>query len=162
MFKVTRTLPFVLTTLAVSLAATVAAAASLSLGDRGPEVIRLQEKLGLTADGKFGKKTEDEVKAFQLKNSLKADGKVGKATLKLLYPDTVTEDRKLRKGDTGNDVEELQTILIRKGESITKADGKFGTKTDKALRSFQGKNKLEPDGVAGTATWAKLRAQANP
>ncbi len=37
MFKVTRTLPFVLTTLAVSLAATVAVAASLSLGSRGPK-----------------------------------------------------------------------------------------------------------------------------
>ncbi len=88
MFKVTRTLPYILTTLAVSLAATVAAAASLSLGDRGPEVIRLQERLKLTADGKFGKDTEEAVKAFQTKNSLKADGKVGKSTLKLLYPDT--------------------------------------------------------------------------
>lgn len=161
MFKVTRTLPFVLTTLAVSLAATVAVAASLSRGSRGPEVERLQKKLGLSVDGKFGKDTEDAVKAFQTKNSLTADGKVGKSTLKLLYPaDAVTEDRKLREGDTGNDVEELQTLLIGKGESITKADGKFGPKTGKALRSFQKKKNLTPDGVAGAATWAKLRASS--
>ena len=158
MFKVIRTLPFVLTTLAVSLAATVAVAASLSLGDRGPEVTRLQEKLGLSADGKFGKDTENAVKAFQVKNKLTADGKAGKKTLKLLYADAVTEVRKLREGDRGNDVEELQQLLKSKGESITKTDGIFGTETDKAVRSFQTKNKLTEDGVVGTTTWIKLRS----
>ena len=56
----------------------------------------------------------------------------------------------LRKGDTGESVRSLQTIL---GVS---ADGLFGGKTHTALVAFQGANELEADGVCGEKTWSKI------
>jgi peptidoglycan hydrolase-like protein with peptidoglycan-binding domain len=56
----------------------------LRRGTRGTTVKKLQEKLGIDADGKFGPGTEKAVKAFQEKNGLKADGLVGPATLEKL------------------------------------------------------------------------------
>lgn len=35
-------------------------------------------------------------------------------------------------------------------------DGDFGTKTEVAVKWFQGKNSLDKDGIVGPATWAKL------
>lgn len=56
----------------------------LRRGTRGGTVKKLQEKLGIDADGKFGSGTEKAVKAFQEKNGLKADGLVGPNTLEKL------------------------------------------------------------------------------
>lgn len=56
----------------------------LKIGDRGPEVKRLQEYLEILADGIFGKGTEKAVKVFQKKNKLKADGIVGPKTWEAL------------------------------------------------------------------------------
>ena len=52
----------------------------LKKGSKGDEVKQLQSKLGLNADGDFGLKTEDAVKAYQLKNGLTPDGIVGPNT----------------------------------------------------------------------------------
>jgi putative chitinase len=52
----------------------------LKSGSKGEDVKKLQEKLGLTADGDFGLKTETAVKAFQTKNGLTPDGVVGPKT----------------------------------------------------------------------------------
>ena len=57
----------------------------LRIGDRGPEVRRLQERLNATGasvgvDGDFGEKTQDAVKAIQQQKGLKADGAVGPKT----------------------------------------------------------------------------------
>jgi penicillin-insensitive murein endopeptidase len=59
----------------------------LRKGDRGDDVRQLQEKLIATgfpveggADGKFGRHTEDAVRAFQAANSLTVDGVVGPNT----------------------------------------------------------------------------------
>jgi putative chitinase len=49
-------------------------------GSTGPEVMQLQEKLGLKADGQFGPGTEAKVKEWQLANGLTADGLVGDGT----------------------------------------------------------------------------------
>ena len=54
----------------------------LKKGSKGEEVKKIQQKLGLSADGDFGQKTEDAIKAFQTKHGLTADGIVGEATLK--------------------------------------------------------------------------------
>ena len=42
----------------------------LKVGSKGEDVKKLQAKLGLGADGIFGKGTEEAVKAFQLKDCL--------------------------------------------------------------------------------------------
>lgn len=53
-------------------------------GSTGYEVKKLQERLGITQDGKFGKITEKYVKFFQSSNGLIADGKVGSKTRAVL------------------------------------------------------------------------------
>ena len=51
------------------------------IGSRGQEVRRIQASLGvLHPDGRFGPKTEEAVKQFQLDNSLSVDGRVGPET----------------------------------------------------------------------------------
>jgi putative chitinase len=62
----------------------------LKLGSYGEDVETLQQKLGLTADGKFGSKTEEAVKKWQAANNLPADGIVGNATWNLLFPATAS------------------------------------------------------------------------
>lgn len=52
----------------------------LKKGSKSEDVKKLQEKLGLNADGDFGQKTEDAVKSFQTKNGLTPDGIVGPNT----------------------------------------------------------------------------------
>ena len=52
----------------------------LKIGNKGEEVKRLQEALGINNDGIFGKQTEDAVKIFQKKNGLEVDGIVGDKT----------------------------------------------------------------------------------
>ncbi len=60
--------------------------------------------------------------------------------------------KNLKKGDTNlvNDVKIVQKIL---GITI---DGKFGPQTLKAVKDFQTKNALVPDGIVGPKTWAVL------
>ena len=52
----------------------------LKNGSKGEDVKKLQEKLGLAADGAFGPGTEAKVKAWQSANGLVADGVVGDGT----------------------------------------------------------------------------------
>lgn len=53
----------------------------LRRGDEGPLVVKLQEKLGIEAIGKFGPKTEAALKEWQAANGLTADGIAGPFTL---------------------------------------------------------------------------------
>jgi putative chitinase len=56
----------------------------LKIGMKGNDVKLLQEKLGLTADGDFGPKTEKALKEWQTKNGLTPDGVAGQTTLSKL------------------------------------------------------------------------------
>jgi peptidoglycan hydrolase-like protein with peptidoglycan-binding domain len=49
-------------------------------GDRGAAVRRIQEELGISADGVFGEQTERAVKRFQRSHNLVPDGIVGPLT----------------------------------------------------------------------------------
>ncbi len=57
----------------------------LKVGSKGEDVKKLQSKLGVGADGVFGKGTEDAVKSFQTKNGLTPDGLVGEGTWNKLF-----------------------------------------------------------------------------
>ena len=59
-------------------------------------------------------------------------------------------------GDIGPQVQLLQLALRREGSFTGKTSGVFGRETENALRSFQRKNALAPDGVAGTRTHRAL------
>jgi peptidoglycan hydrolase-like protein with peptidoglycan-binding domain len=52
------------------------------VGASGSSVKRVQQRLGVSADGKFGPGTEKAVKEFQKKNALKETGIVDQATYK--------------------------------------------------------------------------------
>ena len=55
-------------------------------------------------------------------------------------------------------VANMQRALAELGYYKSTIDGKFGTGTRTAVRTFQAANKLTVDGVAGPATLAKLEA----
>ena len=119
----------------------------LKRGLKGAPVKRLQEKLGIAADGDFGPGTEKAVRAYQEANGLAVDGVAG--------PDTFTamglhELVLLRVGSRGDAVKRLQ-----EGLGIG-ADGIFGKGTEQSVRDFQATHGLDADGIAGTETLAQL------
>jgi len=57
---------------------------TLRKGDEGQEVKRLQSKLPVAEDGKFGSKTEKAVREYQQHNNLTVDGLAGNQTLTAL------------------------------------------------------------------------------
>ena len=64
----------------------------------------------------------------------------------------------LYNGCSGNEVKKLQQALINLGFLNGTADGKFGNKTEEAVRRFQKANKLDVDGLAGKMTQEILYA----
>lgn len=70
----------------------------------------------------------------------------------------------IRRGSTGPDVVECQTDLIRLQYDLSPygADGKFGAKTETAVKQFQKDNGLKADGIVGPATWSALDAAVGP
>ena len=69
-----------------------------------------------------------------------------------------TDKPTLRRGSSGEYVTLLQTQLIQRGYDLQPygADGKFGAKTENAVKAFQKDNGLTADGVVGKATWTAL------
>jgi peptidoglycan hydrolase-like protein with peptidoglycan-binding domain len=58
----------------------------------------------------------------------------------------------MRRGDTGPDVVELQ------GDLGVEANGRFGPKTEAAVREFQRAHHMVPDGIVGPKSWAAIDA----
>jgi peptidoglycan hydrolase-like protein with peptidoglycan-binding domain len=121
----------------------------LKKGMKGAPVKRLQEKLGVTADGDFGPATEKAVRGFQSSHGLAVDGIAGPDTFSAMG---LNELVLLRKGTRGEMVKKLQSALG------IGADGIFGSGTEKAVREFQAANGLDVDGLAGPETLAKIEA----
>lgn len=118
-------------------------------------------------DGLYDDETIKAVKAYQKAVGLTADGKVGPKTwAKLLNldpgviptPVPKPDDGVMRPGDEGDDVKALQLKLNTLGAKL-KVDGKYGTKTTKAVSDFQKANGLKVDGKAGPLTMAKIDAK---
>lgn len=62
----------------------------------------------------------------------------------------------LKNGSNGDDVKKLQEKLG------LKADGSFGSGTEKAVKEWQSKNGLTADGVIGDVSWSKLFGEVKP
>ena len=62
----------------------------------------------------------------------------------------------MKKGDRGQNVEELQIMLNLINKTQLAVDGDFGSKTHASVISFQKKHKLVVDGIVGAMTYAKL------
>ncbi|NNF79072.1 MAG: peptidoglycan-binding protein [Rhizobiales bacterium] len=121
----------------------------LKRGLKGAPVKRLQERLGVTADGDFGPGTERALRAYQEANGLAVDGIAGPDTFSAMG---LHELVLLRKGSRGTAVKRLQ-----EGLGIG-ADGIFGAGTEKAVMAFQTSKGLDADGLAGPETLAMLDA----
>ena len=162
---------------------------TLKYGKTGNRVSILQRALmalgfNVSVDGTFGSTTHAAVKKFQKIVGLTQDGKAGKKTLQKLEkyfddngkcisgpivnntpaepevdPDAPTygiPERKLRKGDTGLDVKYTMQRLYDLEYYNGKVDEKFGSGMLKAVKAFQKKNGLTADGVVGAKTIAVL------
>ena len=57
----------------------------LKIGSKGEDVKKLQQKLGLGADGVFGPGTEKAVKKWQIDHNLGDDGIVGEGTWNKMF-----------------------------------------------------------------------------
>ena len=155
---------------------------TLRPGMRGEEVAKMQQALidlGYlkgAADGIYGTKTENAVRKFQKENGLKPDGLAGVKTLTLLYKkaaeaaaasssSTSSSETPssssgifggnyatLKSGMKGARVKVLQKALKQLKYYTGTVDGKFGSKTKKAVKAFQKANKLTVDGKAGKKT----------
>lgn len=139
-------------------------------GDRGPGVAEIRERLstlGLVPDSAvtdeelFDHAMDRAVRAFQQQRGLFVDGVVGGTTYRAL------DEARWRLGDrllthvpgnllAGDDVVALQQRLLDLGFKVGRIDGRFGHKTELAVREFQRNVGVPPDGTCGPATLKAL------
>ncbi len=148
----------------------VAFAADLKFGDKGNEVLHVQERLYMYNyynngfDGLFGTGTLSAVRAFQTNNALPVTGVVDSATLAALNSTTAVakpaastgSTRTLKYNDKGQDVLNAQQRLVHYGYYNGALDGIFGSGMQTAVRRFQQNNLLVVDGKIGPTTRALL------
>lgn len=70
------------------------------------------------------------------------------------YPDLKLNDG-ITSTEVLEDVKRLQSYLVKYGESLS-VDGKFGPKTEEAVKAFQAKQGLETDGRVTETVWLSL------
>ncbi len=162
---------------------------TMQFGTAGNRVRILQRALlalgfDTAVDGDFGSVTHAAVKAFQRIVGLTQDGKAGKKTLQKLEkyfdengkctsgpiagntpaepeadPNAPTygmPKRTLRYGDKGLDVKYVMQRLFDLGYYNKKPDETFGSGMLTAVKAFQKKNKLAVDGAVGAKSLAVL------
>ena len=158
-------------------------------GDTGQFVRQMQYLLAVIAyfndqiplppvNGIFDEATRESLLAFQRLNGLPADGIFGPATAPRLLevyratianiPPNILPDnsliypgRFLLRGSRGDDVTDLQNLLIRAAAAnnfipTVTADGIFGPATEAAVRAVQQNQGLEVNGIVGPITWDRI------
>lgn len=135
--------------LALAMAALLCASAcaeTLDVGDKGGQVLKVQEALyekgylEAEADGMYGEMTADAVRAFQEDNGLEATGVVDDETKEMILSGATREIR------------EVQEKLVELGYLSAEPDGVMGAATSGALGVFQRDNNLEVTGEIDDAT----------
>ena len=114
-------------------------------------------------DGVSGNKTKAAIKAFQTKNGLLSDGIAGSKTKAAMRSYTGCEAANTCKArdNTGanlDSVSDIQTYLSNNGFNPGIIDGKMGSYTREAIKAFQRKVGLIPDGVVGSRTKSSMRS----
>jgi len=97
------------------------------------------------------------VKTYMDKNGIKAPEV--KEAAPVAAPAAVNTDDglKLKLGDKGDKVKQMQELLTKKGFACT-VDGNFGPATEKALNYFKKSVSLQTNGVCNQRTWDALTA----
>lgn len=118
-------------------------------------------------DGKFTDKTVKAVKAFQKANGLIVDGIVRQSVYDVLFSSGAISYPNAHKGTPSNGaviakrgskgivVLQIQQRLIALGYKLT-ADGIYGKGTTSAVRAFQIKNSIYPDGIVKQSVYTLL------
>ena len=132
-------------------------------------VVKFQQAKGLEADGRAGRLTLTRIES-EIGGSAGGSGNTGAgAGGSTAVPDSgntssgntssgtaAAPTRTLRRGSTGEDVKAVQTRLKELGFYAKTVDGNYGSGTVAAVKAFQAANGLKADGIAGSATYAKL------
>jgi peptidoglycan hydrolase-like protein with peptidoglycan-binding domain len=130
----------------------------LKKGSTDPAVKDLQEALKTLGfdpgpvDGVFGGQTENAVKQFQQAREIPVDGVVGRVTW-INIDEADQSHPVLTSGSTGLPVRRLQSRMSAVGFDTGGVDGRFGAKTEAAVRKLQQDFNLTVDGVVGPQTW---------
>ncbi len=148
---------------------------TLRIGSAGETVRQMQLRLiqlgylSGSADGIYGNGTANAVSRFQRASKLTPDGIAGSETLTALYSSSAVTTPTLaptaapvaatllKIGDRGDDVRQMQQTLVALGY-LRAADGVYGLQTYNAVKSFQSRNSLTSDGVAGKMTLTRLNS----
>ena len=146
----------------------------LKKGSNDPAVRDLQEALKALGqnpgpiDGVFGGQTEAAVRAFQQAKGITVDGVVGTITWRNIDEGDQSEPV-LRNGSTGLPVRRLQSRMSAfKSEpdggfpfDTGGVDGRFGPKTEAAVKVLQQQRGITVDGVVGRQTWLIVNSLEN-
>ena len=158
--------------MALLLCACGARAQSYRLGDRADEIASIQRALTqldlyyADVTGHFGQKTQTAVTLFQKKYGLAQTGVADADTIKRLFllTDTPAADTGatagvttvLKYGSRSSAVRTLQENLTALGYYSGVITGHYGDLTQEAVRSFQRRNDLTADGIAGARTLGRI------
>jgi peptidoglycan hydrolase-like protein with peptidoglycan-binding domain len=138
----------------------------LKKGSNDPAVGDLQDALKALGydpgpvDGVFGEQTDSAVRAFQQAREIAADGVVGRVTW-INIDEADQSHPVLKEGATGLPVRRLQSRMSAVGFDTGGVDGRFGAKTEAAVRKLQHDYKISVDGVVGAQTWQVVDALEN-
>jgi len=113
-------------------------------------------------DGVRGELTTRALLAFQRRRGIKPTGLVDRATRRVLGTRgrPFLGQRELGVGAVGWDVAVLEFRLRRYGLGAGAVDGRFTRSTALALRRYQSRRGLDPDGIAGPHTYRALAGRA--
>jgi hypothetical protein len=109
-------------------------------------------------DGVSGRLTRSALRSFQRRKGVVCNGKLDRATRRALgvRGRPLLGQRQLAVGAVGWDVAVLEFRLRRFGLGARAVDGRFTRRTAVALRRYQRRHALVPDGVAGPNTFRRL------
>jgi LysM repeat protein len=112
-------------------------------------------------DGVQGQSTRRAIRIFQRRHGLTVDGLAGPRTRAAFgrRGSPLFGARVIRRGMSGYDVGVLQFLLARHGLRPGRLDAGFGARTERAVRGFQRRAGLIPDGVVGRRTARRLCGQ---